>query len=185
MAVYTIAYYILAAVILIATGLAVTRKNPVYAVICLIVSFFGSAILFYLLGAPFLAAFEVIIYAGAVMVLFLFMIMVVKMEVVDEGRFHVRLWGPAVLLGTVFLLPAMMVVFRDPMSSTPLERWSVAPGAFGRVLFEQYWLAIEIISLLLLIALVGAVQIGRRKREGEDPAAGGGKRADATGGGAS
>ena len=65
-------FYVLAAVILVTTGLAITRRNLVHAVVYLVLSFFGSAMLFYLLGAPILAALEVIIYAGAIMILFLF-----------------------------------------------------------------------------------------------------------------
>ncbi|MGA8280705.1 MAG: NADH-quinone oxidoreductase subunit J, partial [Desulfobacterales bacterium] len=75
MRLYTILFYLLAVVIVVATVLAITRRNMVHAVIYLVVSFFGSALLFYLFGAPLLAALEVIIYAGAIMVLFLFIIM--------------------------------------------------------------------------------------------------------------
>ena len=76
----------MAAVIVAATGLAITRRHPVHAVVYLILSFLGSAMLFYLLGAPFLAALEVIIYAGAIMVLFLFVIMMLKAEVAWRPR---------------------------------------------------------------------------------------------------
>ena len=75
MSLFAVIFYILAAVILAATAMAVTRRDPVHAVVYLVGSFFGSAMLFFLLGAPFLAALEVIIYAGAIMILFLFIIM--------------------------------------------------------------------------------------------------------------
>ena len=80
MTVHGIIFYLISALILVATGLAVTRKNMVHAVVYLVFSFFGSALLFYLLGAPLLAALEVIVYAGAIMILFLFIIMMLKME---------------------------------------------------------------------------------------------------------
>ena len=78
MTVYAIIFYVVAGFILVATGLAITRRHPVHAVVYLILSFLGSALLFYLLGAPFLAALEIIIYAGAIMVLFLFVIMLLR-----------------------------------------------------------------------------------------------------------
>ena len=80
MTVYALIFYVVAGFILVATGLAITRRHPVHAVVYLILSFLGSALLFYLLGAPFLAALEIIIYAGAIMVLFLFVIMMLKEE---------------------------------------------------------------------------------------------------------
>ena len=76
MTIYSIIFYILALVIIVATGVAITRRNLVHAVVYLILSFFGSALMFYLFGAPLLAALEVIIYAGAIMVLFLFILMI-------------------------------------------------------------------------------------------------------------
>ena len=73
-------FYILGFIMLAATLLCITRRNPVHAVIYLVVSFFALAIMFYLLGAPLVAAFEVIVYAGAIMVLFLFVIMLLGAE---------------------------------------------------------------------------------------------------------
>lgn len=77
MTLYSIIFYVLAIVILVATFLAITRRNTVHAVIYLILSFLGTALLFYLLGAPFLAVLEAIIYAGGIMVLFLFIVMMI------------------------------------------------------------------------------------------------------------
>ena len=77
---YHAIFYTLAAIILLSTLMAITRRNTVHAVVYLVFSFFGTAVLFYLLGAPLLAALEVIIYAGAIMVLFLFIIMTMRTE---------------------------------------------------------------------------------------------------------
>ena len=84
MTLYTIIFYVLAAVILVTTGLAITRRNLVHAVVYLVFSFFGSAMIFYLFGAPLLAVLEVIIYAGAIMILFLFIIIMVKAETSEK-----------------------------------------------------------------------------------------------------
>ena len=160
-----IIFYLIAALILIATGLAITRRNPVHAVIYLVISFFGSAMLFYLLGAPFLAALEVIIYAGAIMVLFLFVVMMLGVESVRTAGFSLREWVPAVSLGLVFLALAILLVVKDPDSHVTLQSAVAKPRELGRFLFQRYWLSVEIVSLLLLIALVAAIQLGRGKGE--------------------
>ena len=87
MTIYSIIFYLLALLILGSTAIAITRRNLVHAVIYLIFSFFGSAMLFYLFGAPFLAILEVIIYAGAIMVLFLFIVIMMKLKKVEERLF--------------------------------------------------------------------------------------------------
>lgn len=166
MTLYAIIFYVVAALIIVATALAITRGNPVHAVVYLIISFCGSAILFYLLGAPFLAALEVIIYAGAIMVLFLFVVMILGVESVRVARFSLRAWIPAVLLGFILLGLSTLLLIREPGSRTTLQSAMALPREFGRFLFQRYWLAVEIASLLLLIALVAAIQLGRRKGEG-------------------
>ena len=168
MTLYAIIFYMVAALILVATGLAITRRNPVHAIVYLIISFFGSAMLFYLLGAPFLAALEVIIYAGAIMVLFLFVVMMLRLESLRVTGFSPREWMPAVLLGCIFLALATLLLVGDPSSSITLQSAMAMPREFGRFLFQRYWLAVEIVSLLLLIALVAAVQLGRGKGIGSN-----------------
>ena len=83
---YAIIFYLLAFIILAATALAVTRRNLMHAIVYLVLSFFGTALLFYLLGAPFLAVLEVIIYAGAIMVLFLFIVMMLEIKPPETTR---------------------------------------------------------------------------------------------------
>jgi NADH-quinone oxidoreductase subunit J len=154
-------FYLLAVVILVATGLAITRREPVHAVLYLIVAFLGTAALFYLLGAPLLAAFVVIVYAGAIMVLVLFVIMLFQPSLRDLGLRSER--GPAMLLGAVFLTVAVAMVFKDPGSEIVLQRAVAQPRNFGHFLFDRYWLAIEIVSILFLVALVALIQVGKRK----------------------
>lgn len=166
MTLYAIIFYAVAGLILVATIFAITRRNPVHAVVYLVISFFGSAMLFYLLGAPFLAALEVIIYAGAIMVLFLFVVMILRVESVRVAGFSLRAWMPAVLLGFIFLVLSTLLLVEEPGSRTTLQSAMALPREFGRFLFQRYWLAVEIASLLLLIALVAAIQLGRRKGEG-------------------
>ena len=154
MTIYAFMFYILAAVIVVTTGLAITRRNLVHAVVYLVFSFFGSAMLFYLFGAPLLAVLEVIIYAGAIMILFLFIIMMVKAVPEDEKLFPMRQWLPVALMGIVYLVIGAVIVSAAPGSQVSLKIALARPEAFGEYLFQRHWLAIEIISLLLLVALV-------------------------------
>ena len=163
MTIYSIIFYILALLILGSTGLAITRRNLVHAVVYLVFSFFGSAMLFYLLGAPLLAVLEVIIYAGAIMILFLFIIMMVKMDSTHERQYPLNQLLPAALMGILYLVLGALLVSADPDSKITLNAAMAMPQEFAKYLFERHWLSIEIVSLLLLIALVGALHLGRRK----------------------
>jgi len=165
MTIYSLIFYVLAAVILITTGLAITRRNLVHVVVYLVFSFFGSAMMFYLFGAPLLAVLEVIIYAGAIMILFLFIIMMVKVEASEEPLFPIQQWLPIVLIGVVYLIIGAGIVSSAPGSQVTLEIALAKPKAFGEYLFQRHWLVIEIVSLLLLIALVGALYLGQNKPE--------------------
>ena len=161
MTLYAAVFYLLGIVILTATGLAITRRQPVHAVLYLVVAFLGTAALFFLLGAPLLAAFMVIIYAGAIMVLVLFVIMLLQrspreLKLLSE-------WGPASLLGVVFLAVAVAMVFKDPGSGIFLQGAVAQPRDFGRFLFDKYWLAVEIVSLLFLVALVAIIQLAKKR----------------------
>lgn len=160
---YPLLFYGVAAVILLSTGLAITRRNPVHAVVYLALSFLGSAFLFYLLGAPILAALEVIVYAGAIMVLFLFVVMMLRPEISGGRGLSLRQWMPACLMGVLFFTIVILMVFRDAGSPVVLEMAMAAPKEFGRFLFERYWIPVEIISLLLLIALMAAILLGKGK----------------------
>lgn len=165
MTIYSIIFYILAVVIIVTTGVAITRRDLVHAVIYLIFSFFGSAMLFYLFGAPFIAVLEVIIYAGAIMVLFLFIVMMLRVETSGERLFPLSQWLPAAVFGLVYLALGIALIAADPNSRTPLKTARAEPGVFGRYIFENHWLSIEIVSLLLLVAIIGALILGRRSKK--------------------
>jgi NADH-quinone oxidoreductase subunit J len=163
---YTAIFYVLAVITGIATFMAITRRHAVYAVVYLIISFFGTALLFYLLGAPFLAILEVIIYAGAIMVLFLFIIMMIQIRPsAQTWGATLKQWLPAILLGGIAFSLAVAMVIADPASRIHLRPAMAGPAEFGRFLFQQYWFPVEIASFLLLIALVGALYLGRREKK--------------------
>ena len=164
MTLFSILFYIIAALLLASTAMAVTRSHMVHAVLYLVLSFFGSAMLFYLLGAPFLAALEIIIYAGAIMVLFLFIIMMIRVERIRHLEFPRKQLMPALLIGAGFLVALGVLIGGDDAGWRPLQAAQAAPREFGQYLFERHWLAIEIASLLLLVGLIGAYLLGRMVR---------------------
>lgn len=157
-------FYIIAAVVVIATLLAITERHAVHAIIFLATSFFGLAAIFYLLGAPLVAVFEVIIYAGAIMVLFLFVIMMLDMGNPDKVRGPTfRDWWPALIMGCI-ILGSVVTLFATHFSET-LAQWSYTDARhFSRIMFQRYGVAVEVVSMQLLFALVGALYLGRRKK---------------------
>jgi NADH-quinone oxidoreductase subunit J len=156
-------FYLVAALMIVSTAMAVTRNNLVHAVLYLVVSFFGSAALFFLLGAPLLAVLEVIIYAGAIMILFLFIVMMLKIDTSRSTRIPIGHLGAAgAICGIYFGACILLVYFSEPAAKEPMRAALVHPKDFGRHLFAQHWLAVEVVSLLLLIALIGALHLGRR-----------------------
>ena len=162
-------FYILAAVTVIATILAITGRHPVHAIVYLVTSFFALAVLFYLLGAPVVAVFEVILYAGAIMVLFLFVIMMLDLGHPEKAkRPTLRDWWPAVLLGVVIAgATVALMAGRAPATATAVG--AIGVKEFALTLFQRYGLAVEIISMQLLFALVGSLYLGRQRKPQTEP----------------
>jgi NADH-quinone oxidoreductase subunit J len=168
MTLHAILFYILAGLILGTTTLAVTRRNLVHAVVYLVLSFFGTAMLFYLFGAPLLAALEVIIYAGAIMVLFLFIIMMIRVDRAPDPLFPRRQGLPALMVALAYLAVGGLMLRAGTPDEGALATAVAEPQAFGLFLFQRHWLAVEIVSLLLLVALVGALHLSRRAGTEDD-----------------
>jgi NADH-quinone oxidoreductase subunit J len=156
-------FYIAATVSLSATTLVITRTNASHALIYLIVSLLAVAVVFYLLGAPFAAALEIVIYAGAIMVLFLFVVMMLNLgqSAVDQEHrwLDARMWVGPTLLTFILFLELLYVFVGTPGSTSAV---AVPPKLVGETLFGAYVLAVELASVLLLAALVGAYHLGRR-----------------------
>ncbi|PLX86206.1 MAG: NADH-quinone oxidoreductase subunit J [Desulfuromonas sp.] len=164
----TVLFYLLGLVTVIATLLAITRRNPVHAVIYLVNSFFALALLFYLLGAPLVAAWEVIIYAGAIMVLFLFIIMMLELAPTPEAdRMGPTWWQwlPVLLLALALVGCTLMLIGVDAGVAQGVPRWYATPRDFGFALFGKYALAVEVVSFQLLFAAVGAFYVGKPERK--------------------
>src|SRR5512142_1721305 len=172
-----IAFYLSAAIAMIATALVVTQTNAVHALLYLIVSLLAVAVVFFTLGAPFVAALEVIVYAGAIMVLFVFVIMMLNLGPTSAEQ--ERQWltpqtwvGPAVL--SAILIIELFYVFANNNTPAPTGAAAIDPKAVGIALFGPYLLGVELASILLLAGLVGAYHLGRRQkvretRPGETP----------------
>ncbi len=164
-------FYIAAVVALSSTILALTRSNATHALIYLIVSLLAVAVLFFLMGAPFAAALEILIYAGAIMVLFVFVIMMLNLgkEGVAQERsgLHPRNW---IVPGTMAALLFVELLYALEQTSTLTSGIAVSPKEVGLTLFGPYVLAVELASMLLLAGLVGAYHLGRRfiVRSGSD-----------------
>lgn len=160
-------FYVAAVVAILATVMVITCLNAVHALLYLIVSLLSVAIVFFTLGAPFLAALEVIIYAGAVMVLFVFVVMMLNLgpRTTETERIWLnpKIWiGPCILSAILIAEVAYLLVhagaIRPPTTS-------VGPKEVGRALFGPYVIGVELASMLLLGALVGAYHLGKQKRE--------------------
>jgi len=156
-------FYIASAVALLATGLALTRANAAHALIYLIVSLLAVAVLFFLMGAPFAAALEIVIYAGAIMVLFVFVIMMLNVGqagVAQEREWlSGRSWIVPGIMAALLLLELVLALRHAPAVTSG---GMVSPKDVGLTLFGPYVLAVEIASMLLLSGLVGAYHLGRR-----------------------
>jgi len=168
-------HFYLFGLIAIASALAfVTRKSPVSAVLWLVNTMFSLAALYAMMEAHFISAIQVLVYAGAIMVVFLFVIMLLNLGHPSDLADARGKWGKllAGLLGLALLAQVMALAGRKlPEPFTPGSGYNAAEvraqGAVGSVaqpLFNEYLLAFELTSILLLVAIVGAVVIGRRKR---------------------
>lgn len=161
----TVTFYIAAAVGLAATVMVITRTNAVHALLYLIVSLLSVAVIFYMLGAPFIAALEVIIYAGAIMVLFIFVMMMLNLgkRSADEER---QWLSPGMYLGPGILALILTVTLTWGVAvgdDTAAVLSVVQPKQVGVSMFTTYLFAVELAAMLLLTALLGAYHIGRRR----------------------
>ena len=172
-----VTFYLLAGLAVVASALVIGQRNPMYSVLLLIVSFAALAGLYIQLDAPFVAVAQIIIYAGAIMVLFLFVVMLLNAPQEDAAewdRAHplrrpgIARFGAA--LAVVLILQLAYALMRVNGLETPVG--SQTGGAavssvreLGRVLFDRHAFAFEATSILILVAMVGAVVLARR----EDP----------------
>src|SRR5262245_24800731 len=166
MALLTATFYYMAAASVASALLAVTAKNPVHSMLWVLALFLHVAGIFLLLGAEFLAAVQVIVYAGAILIFYLFVVMLLDLP--DEQvrpRFG-RHWPFAAAVGASFVGRAWLARIQSDLAHAVTPSGTPQQGnlaAIGGALFGPFTLPFEIASLVLLAAIVGAVVLGRRK----------------------
>jgi NADH-quinone oxidoreductase subunit J len=160
-------FYIASAIAVLSTIMVITRYNMVHALIYLIVSFLAIAIVLFVLGAPFIAALEIIIYAGAIVVLIIFVIMMLNLR--DETVEQEKQWltrevyvGPAIL-STVLLAEMIYIIFSA--EPTPVGQPTIDATAVGVSLYGPYVIGVELCGILLMSGIVGAYHLGRQKKK--------------------
>lgn len=158
-------FYIAAFIAVLASVLAITNKNAIHALLYLIVSLLSISIIFYILGAPLVAALEVIVYAGAIMVLFIFVVMMLNigMEEETEKRWlRPGMWIIPSILAAILLAVFIYVLKGAGEGKTAAP---INPKQVSISLFTTYLLAVEIAAILLLAGIVGAYHLGKQKKK--------------------
>lgn len=161
-----IAFYIPAIITIITTVMVITRHNPIHALLYLIVSLMSLSIIFFLLGAPFAALLEIIIYAGAIMVLFIFVIMLLNLgqetTKQDKEWLKPKAWlGPAIL-SLILLVELIFLISKSDMLIKKVPE--ISPKALAISLFNTYVIGVELAGILLMAGVVGTAHIGKHKK---------------------
>lgn len=175
MVIQALVFYLFASVAIVAGALVVSVRNPVHSVLFLILTFFNTAGLFILIGAEFLAMILVVVYVGAVAVLFLFVVMMLDFNVVDFKRGLMRYLPIGGLVGAVLLGELLFVVIGWSLEPGAAER-GAAPAAalaqltnteaLGHLIYTQYFYAFQVSGIILLVAMIGAIVLTHRRRPG-------------------
>jgi len=175
MIVQTIAFYVFAVVAILSATLVVANRNPVYSVLFLVLTFFNAAGLFVLLGAEFLAMMLVVVYVGAVAVLFLFVVMMLDINFVELRQGFVRYMPIGLIVGLVLVAELIFVLGSGAvapvlgqaiaMPTPPLDQMGNTQ-ALGTILYTHYFYLFQSAGLILLVAMIGAIVLTHREREG-------------------
>jgi NADH-quinone oxidoreductase subunit J len=173
----TIAFYIFSGLAIGTAALVIGQRNPMYSVMLLIASFASLSGLYVLLDAPFTAITQMIVYAGAIMVLFLFVVMLLNAPQEDGAEYdrvhplrHPVVTRFGTLLATLLILQLSWVLMRmndlhEPVGSRANGETVSSVRAIGRVLFDRHAFAFEATSILILVAMIGAVVLARKEGE--------------------
>lgn len=158
-----LAFYLSGLVAVLATVGVITGKNPVHAVVYLIVSLIAVALVFFALGAPFAGALEIIVYAGAIMVLFVFVVMMLNLgpDADSAGWRHPRHWVGPSILAVILLAVLVTLLIRGDMAQV-IAGDLLTARSVALTLFGPWLMVVELSGLLLLGALIAASHVGRR-----------------------
>ncbi|GEP54832.1 NADH-quinone oxidoreductase subunit J [Reyranella soli] len=170
-----LAFYVFAFVVMASAAMVVVSRNPVYSVLFLILAFFNAAALFVLIGAEFIAMILVIVYVGAVAVLFLFVVMMLDINLTELREGFLKYLPVGALIGLVLLAEILLglgVIGGGTTSLTGLDKATPQviaidnTRAIGRVLYTQYFYLFQVAGLVLLVAMIGAIVLTLRTRPG-------------------
>ena len=168
-------FYLFAGVMIASAFMVIAARNPVYSVLFLILAFVNAAGLFLLMGAEFLAMILVIVYVGAVAVLFLFVVMMLDVDFAELRQGFLQYLPAGALIGVVFLLELILVVgayvvdpglVRSPGVPIPPADVMTNTEALGQVLYTRYFYFFQAAGLILLVAMIGAIVLTLRERVG-------------------
>jgi NADH-quinone oxidoreductase subunit J len=176
MIVQSIVFWVLAFVLMASGVMVITMRNPVHSVLFLILAFFNAAGLFLLAGAEFLAMVLVVVYVGAVAVLFLFVVMLLDVDLVRLREGFQRYWPTGVAIGAVMLIEFIVGMFLNWQTGagagaalaakTPDPSVVSNTDALGRLIYTDYVYLFQIAGLILLVAMIGAILLTLRSRGG-------------------
>jgi NADH-quinone oxidoreductase subunit J len=159
-------FFYFACVIAAASVLVVALRNPIYSALALLIMFFHVAGLYVTLHAEFLAAVQIIVYAGAILVLYLFVVMLLNLR--QDDRYH-RQWPMAGVVGVTLIIEAIILTvmkgWTAPVVATGAEmtvKGTTNAGAIGDVLYSTYLFPFEVASLILLVAMIGAIMLAKK-----------------------
>ncbi|HVA97465.1 MAG TPA: NADH-quinone oxidoreductase subunit J [Bacteroidia bacterium] len=158
-------FYFLAFVSIFCALMVIFAKNPIHSVLYLVLTFFAIAGQYILLNAQFLAAVHIIVYAGAIMVLFLFVIMLLNLNKETEPHKNTWIKLAAVISGGA-LMVVLVATLKGAETIAPVAHFNADIGLvknLGQVLFHQFLLPFEVSSILFLAAMVGAVMLGKKE----------------------
>ncbi|MCE5347097.1 MAG: NADH-quinone oxidoreductase subunit J [Bacteroidales bacterium] len=159
-------FYVTAAVAIVSSIMAITNRNAIHALLFLIISLLSVSVVFYIIGAPLIAALEVIVYAGAIMVLFIFVVMMLNIGMEEETEkqwLTPKMWILPVILATVLLGIFIYVSREFKFENTSAD--IIDPRHVGISLFTTYLIAVELAAVLLLAGIVGAYHLGKPKKK--------------------
>ena len=171
MLIQAICFYVFSAVLVGSGVMVIASRNPVHSVLFLILAFFNAAALFILLGAEFLALILVIVYVGAVAVLFLFVAMMLDINFVELRRGFLQYLPIGFTIGAILAIELLLVFGTWAVAPTIAQPLAQAPGvtntqALGALLYTRYVYAFQAAGMVLLVAMIGAIVLTLRSREG-------------------
>ncbi len=162
-----ILFYISSLVAIIATIMVITRYQPIHALLYLVVSFMAVALIFLSLGAPFMAVLEIIVYAGAIIVLFIFVVMMLNLgretAIQEKQWLQPKVWAGPSLLALVLL--AQLVILLTKETAVNMNVQPVEIKQISLSMYRKYILALELTGFLLMAGIVGAAHIGKHKKK--------------------